>query len=352
MTEPSQPPAAPSLTPSPIAKPAPSAAPRGPGRVARLAPALTDAEVEAQLRVLQAAAVSKNTKRSYSSAVQHFLDWGGLLPTDEDTLRRYLATHAKLLNARTLSHRLSALSKWHTQQGFYDPTGTPAVRAALSGAFRIYGKPKKQAKALSLDGLKRIAVTLAADTSLAAVRDNALLQVGYLGGFRASELSGIRIEDLIWEPEGLTVVLPRSKTDQEGEGKLRSIPYGDRDPLCGPTALRNWLQQSGITSGPIFRPMTRHATVRKSALGAGSVSDILVHRAEQAGLDHVSNLSAHSLRRGMATNAYKAGASRKAIKNQGGWKTDAMVDQYIEEADRFDDNAAAVLTPRRKLQEG
>jgi integrase len=323
------------------------AALRGPGRVAHLAPALTDAEIEAQLRVLQAAAVAKNTRRTYSSAVQQFLNWGGLLPTNEDTVLRYLVNHAQVLNPRTLSHRLSALSKWHVHQGFYDPTATPAVRAALSGVFKLYGVPKKQARALSLASLKQMVVTLTMDMSLAAVRDNALLQVGFLGGFRRSELVGIEVEDLLWEPQGLTIVLQRSKTDQTGQGMLRSIPYGDQAPLCGPTALRDWLRKSGITCGPIFRPMTRHGTVREQALGAGSVTTVLVLRAERAGLDHVPDFSAHSLRRGMATAASKAGASRRAIKNQGGWKTDAVVDSYIEDADRFEDNAAGILTGRR-----
>ncbi len=320
---------------------------RRPGRVARVAPALTDAEIEAKLRVLQAAAVAKNTCRTYSSAVQQFLNWGGMLPADEDAVLRYLASHDQVLNPRTLSHRLSALSKWHIHQGFYDPTATPAVRAALSGAFKLHGKSKKQARALPLACLKRMVMTLTMDMSLAAVRDNALLQVGFLGGFRRSELVGIQVEDLVWEPEGLTIVLQRSKTDQTGQGVLRSIPYGGQDPLCGPTALRDWLRKSGITNGPVFRPMTRHSTVREQALGAGSVTSILVLRAERAGLDHVPDFSAHSLRRGMATAASKAGASRRAIKNQGGWKTDAVVDGYIEDAGRFDDNAAGVLTGRR-----
>lgn len=324
------------------------AALRGPGRVARLAPALRDEEIEAKLRVLQAAAVTKNTRRSYSSAVQQFLNWGGLLPADEDAVLRYLASHDQVLNPRTLSHRLSALSKWHIQQGFYDPTATPAVRATLSGAFKLYGKPKKQARALSLASLKLMVMRLTMDMSLAAVRDNALLQVGFLGGFRRSELVGIQVEDLLWEPQGLTIVLRRSKTDQTGQGVLRSIPYGDQNPLCGPTALRDWLHKSGITCGPIFRPMTRHGTVREQALGAGSVTTVLVLRAGRAGLDHVPDFSAHSLRRGMATAASKAGASRKAIKTQGGWKTDAVVDGYIEEAEKFDDNAAGHLSGSRK----
>ena len=320
---------------------------RRPGRVARLAPVLTDAEIEAQLRVLLAAAVTENTRRTYSSAAQQFLNWGGLLPTDEDTVLRYLANHAQVLNPRTLSHRLSALSKWHLHQGFFDPTATPAVRAALSGVFKLYGMPKTQARALSLVSLKQMVMALTMDMSLAAVRDNALLQIGFLGGFRRSELVGIQVEDLQWEPEGLTIVLQRSKTDQTGQGMLRSIPYGGQDPLCAPTALRDWLRKSGITNGPIFRPMTRHGGVRAQALGAGSVTDILVLRAEHAGLDHAPDFSAHSLRRGMATAASKAGASRRAIKNQGGWKTDAVVDGYIEDADRFDANAAGILTGKR-----
>ncbi|MGC8035536.1 hypothetical protein ACP3WA_25760, partial [Salmonella enterica] len=79
---------------------------------------------------------------------------------------------------------------------------------------RTHGTPKKKAKALPVEDLTLIVAHLAAQEALAAKRDNALLQVGYFGGFRRSELVGLEVADLAWEPEGVVVTLTRSKTDQ------------------------------------------------------------------------------------------------------------------------------------------
>lgn len=313
------------------------------GSTALVAPRLTDEEVAAQLRVLADSARSDNTKLAYRSAVRQFLQWGGLLPTDENTLLRYLAEHASVLNARTLAHRMSALSQWHQHQGFFDPTNSARVRTILHGVARVHGTPPKKARPLTTEELEVVVRKLALDSSIAARRDNALLQLGFLGGFRRSELVRITVEDLLWEPQGLTVVLPRSKTDQLGEGLLRSIPYGHSTGLCAATALRAWLHAAAITSGHVFRPLTRAGRVRVQALSAASVSEILVQRAEESGLANINDLSAHSLRRGMATSAHRAGASREAIKSQGGWTRDETVDGYIEEADRFGNNAASAI---------
>lgn len=43
--------------------------------------------------------------------------------------------------------------------------------------------------------------------TLIAKRDNALLQIGYFGGYRRSELVGLKVEDLAWELEGIVVTL-------------------------------------------------------------------------------------------------------------------------------------------------
>lgn len=69
--------------------------------------------------------------------------------------------------------------------------------------------------------------------------------------------------------------------------------------------------------------------------------------ATAAGLDNVPNLSSHSLRRGMATSAHRAGADFQEIKRQGGWRHDGTVQGYIEEAGRFEGNAAGSLLRKK-----
>jgi integrase len=301
------------------------------------------------------AATSSNTRRTYQSAIRHFLDWGGMLPSDEVTVVRYLVAFADLHNPRTLAVRLTALSRWHVHQGFRDPTTASTVRKTLTGIAREKGRPRRQAKALPVEDLDQIVTALGRCDTLQAVRDSALLQVGFYGGFRRSELVTIDMEHISWEREGMTISLPRSKTDQTGQGIIKAIPLGC-DPYCPVTALRRWIERSGIVDGPVFRRISRWAQLGTAGLNASSVNDILTAAGALAGLPYVPALSSHSLRRGMATSAFRAGAGLREIKRQGGWRHDGTVHGYIEEATRFEENAAGTLlgsrTAGRRTQTG
>lgn len=295
------------------------------------------------------AATSDNTRRTYRSAIRHYLAWGGVLPCDEAAVIRYLLTYAQSLKPSTLALRLTALSQWHIHQGFADPVATPTVRKTLKGIERTHGRPKKKAKALPVEDLERIVVRLADMESLKARRDNALLQLGYFGGYRRSELVGLEVPHLAWEAAGLVITLPRSKTDQEGVGIVKAIPFGD-GPCCPATALRRWLDAAGITSGPLFRSINKWGQVGDQALHPASVNTILNDCAELVGLDYVPDLSSHSLRRGMATSAHRAGADFRDIKRQGGWRHDGTVQGYIEEASQFEQNAALRLLKKNSAR--
>ena len=300
----------------------------------------------AQHRAVLAAATADNTRRAYRSAVNHYLAWGGMLPADEPAIIRYLLAYAPTLNPRTLAVRLTALSQWHIHQAFLDPASTPTVRKTMTGIARTHGRPKKKAKALPIEDLERIVAALASAGTLKAARDNALLQIGFFGGMRRSELVAIEVGHLGWTPEGIEVMLPRSKTDQLGEGIIKAIPFSD-GPCCPARALRAWLDAAGISSGPVFRSLSKSGVVASAALGEGSVNTILGACAALAGLGYVPDLSSHSLRRGMATSAHRAGADFRDIKKQGGWRHDGTVQDYIEEASRFQENAAGSLLRTR-----
>ncbi len=319
-----------------------------PRRAPKLRNAVTPADTElvAQHRAILAAATADNTRRAYRSAVSHYLAWGGVLPADEPTMIRYLMSYAESLNPRTLALRLTALSHWHLHQGFPDSASTPTVRKTLAGIARTHGRPKKKAKALPIEDLECIVAQLGSLGTLKAARDNALLQIGFFGGLRRSELVGIEVEHVAWEVGGIAITLPRSKTDQLGEGIVKAIPYSD-GPCCPANALRAWLDAAGIAAGPVFRPISKWGRLAKSALGVGSVNTILEACATLAGLGYVPDLSSHSLRRGMATSAHRAGADFRDIKRQGGWRHDGTVHGYIEEAGRFEENAAGSLLRAR-----
>lgn len=306
-------------------------------------PRMQDTDLQVLHRQYLSAATAENTRQTYRSAIRQFERWGGKLPTDRDTVIRYLLEHAELRNIRTLDLHLTALSQWHRFQGFPDPAQDPTVRKTLNGMRRIHGKPKKKAKALRLEHIALLLRWLNEQPkSLKRARDLALVQIGFFGAFRRSELVCIRVEDLTWDHEGLIIRLPRSKTDQQGEGIDRVIPQG-QGQICAVGALRDWLSEASIETGPIFRPISRWGELQDRALRPAAVNDLLRSLGEACGFEFVSELSSHSFRRGLSTSAARANLDFELIKKQGGWKNDATVRGYIDEGRRFRDNISTTL---------
>ena len=82
-----------------------------------------------------------------------------------------------------------------------------------------------------------------------------------------------------------------------------------------------------------------------------AVSVLLKKHARATGIENAGNFSSHSMRRGLATTASRNGVSLPAIMRQGRWKQVGTVMEYIEAAQRFEENAAGQvlqkISPRR-----
>jgi len=287
----------------------------------------------------QIAATSDNTRRAYQADIRHFETWGGQLPATTESILRYLHAFAETLNPRTLSRHITALKQWHRSQHFSNPTEAPIVSKTLTGITRIHGKPKNKAPPLLPEHLTHITAYLSTLSSLAACRDNALLQVGFLGAFRRSELVAIRIEDIDWQPNGIEILISKSKTDQLNTGQYCVIPNGNGQ-LCAVRAIKIWIEEANIKEGFIFRRIYRGNKVSVLNITADSVNEILKKHAFSAGIENAMNFSSHSMRRGLATTASRDGVSLPAIMRQGRWKQVDTVMEYIEAAQRFEENAA------------
>jgi integrase len=288
------------------------------------------------------AATSDNTRRAYQSDIRHFIEWGGFLPTSAEIIIQYLQQQAGKLNPRTLVRRLTALKNWHLYQGFTDPTSHPMIRKTLSGIKHIHGKPKNKAKALTVETLVAMIDYLRSSSRLIDYRNNALLQVGFFGAFRRSELVFIRWEHIHFVPEGVEILIPRSKTDQDGEGQICAIPYGDKK-LCPITALVAWRDQSSSQSGFVFLSIGNNEHLKEEAIRPNQINVIIKSVAKACQLPEVKLYSSHSMRRGFATEASKKGAPFGAIMRQGRWRHEGTVLGYIEEGKRFDSNAADII---------
>jgi integrase len=283
--------------------------------------------------------LAENTRRAYLSDLGHFERWGGSVPASEGTIASYLADHAHTLSVATLVRRTASISKAHVARRFDNPVQSELVKAVLRGIKRKHGISQKGAKPLLKEDL--FVVLAAMGASLKDVRDRALLLIGFTGGFRRSELIAVNCDDIEHVRQGVIVTVPRSKTDQLGEGRKLGIPFG-RTRWCAVTALDEWLARSGITEGPVFRAIDRHTKIDGKRLSGEAVSLIIKKRVAGAGLDP-TGYSGHSLRAGLATSAAQAGVSSLKIRQQTGHASDAMLARYIRGADIFDGNAVLSL---------
>jgi integrase len=283
--------------------------------------------------------LSWNTQRSYISDLAHFEAWGGPIPASSQMIAEYLVAHAGVLSVATLRRRLAALAKAHRARGSTNPTSEEVVKATLRGLKRVKGTAQHQAKALARQDL--FVVLGAIGVSIKDTRDLALLIVGFAGGFRRSELIGLDVADLEFVRQGLVINIQRSKTDQNGKGRKIGIPQG-RGKWCPVSLLRKWLSASGISAGPVFRPVDRHGRIGPGRLSGEAVCLVLKSRLSDVGFDP-RPYSGHSLRAGFATSAAQQGVSSWKIRQQTGHASDAGLARYIRDGEMFLENAAGAL---------
>lgn len=289
-----------------------------------------------------AAATAENTRRSYQSGVRHFeLEWNGLLPATADSVARYLAHYAAALSINTLRSRLAAIAQWHLAQGFPDPTKSIIVRKTLKGIQATHGIPARQAKPVQLDQLTYLSGALEAQAvnaqttsnqgaCLTALRNRALLLMGFWGAFRTDELSRLRIEHVNVDRErGMTLRIGITKTERSGASY--SVPALSR--LCPVTAYLDWIGASGLNGGPLFRRIDRWGRISDTALNPGSMIPMLRRILRQAGVEDIDNYTGHSLRRGFATWASANGWDLRSLMAHVGWKDPKSALRYIELAD-------------------
>lgn len=290
------------------------------------------------------AAERTNTLRSYASAVQHFeVEWKGFLPATSEAVARYLADYASSLSNNTLRQRLAALSRWHTDQGFADPTKAPVVRKVLKGIRAVHPAMEKRARPLELEQLQQVdawlerAIVEACNREdqpnvLKHTRDRALILFGFWRGFRSDELSRLKLENMQISPsEGLTCYLERSKTDRNYVGREFKCPALSR--LCPVTALTEWINAANLQTGPVFRKIDRWGHVGEQGLVSTSLIPILRSLFTSAGLISVQEYSSHSLRRGFAGWARASGWDIKDLMAYVGWRDIKSAMRYLDASD-------------------
>lgn len=293
--------------------------------------------------------LSRNTKITYAAAWKKWLAFCEERQFDPYGPRGQIAIFLAWLadsgaKVSTIGIALSAICKAYESKGLPSPREDRAVKLVYQGIRRRIGIAPEQVEAILPNHLRAMVDALPMDDKerLRTLRNRSLLTLGWVGGMRRSEIVALEVGDVREVPEGLTVTIRRSKTDQEGKGRTIAIPYGTWLQTCPVRSYKAWVEAAGLTGGPIFRTVTPDGMdIRPWALTDRQLANIVKRCADLAGVE--GRFAGHSLRAGLVTSAVRAGKQIKSIQAQTGHKTLEVLYRYVREQEAFKDSPSAGL---------
>lgn len=284
------------------------------------------------------------TNRAYRGDFAIFAAWcashgAAALPALPEVVAAFLAAEAERgIRASTIGRRVAAICHAHRLAGHAPPTADDKVRLTMAGIRRSIGTAQTKRAALTADRL--LGIVTQPDQTIAAIRDRAILLIGFAMAARRSELVALDVADIEEVAEGLRITIRHGKTDQERQGAVVAVPRGSI--ACPVQALKAWLGAAAITEGPLFRPINKAGKIGSDRLTAQSVALIVKAAAQRIGLDPKS-FSGHSLRAGWITSAAKRRASLTKIMDVSRHRSVNSVIGYVRDAELFHDHAGAGL---------
>lgn len=293
--------------------------------------------------------LSKNTKITYASSWRKWSafcqerGWDTYGPRGQIAIfLAWLADNGS--KTSTIGIALCAICKAYEANGLPSPREDRAVKLVYQGIRRRIGIAPEQVEAVLPHHLRSMVDAMPEKDKerLRTLRNRSLLTLGWVGGMRRSEIVALEVADVREVPEGLAVTIRRSKTDQEGRGRVIAIPYGTWLQTCPVRNYRAWIEASGLTEGPVFRTITPDGMgLRPWSISDRQLANIVARCAERAGVE--GRFAGHSLRAGLVTSAVRAGKQIKSIQAQTGHKTLEVLYRYVREQEMFKDSPSAGL---------
>jgi integrase len=342
-----------------------------------------------RIRAFQRESLAPSTQRSVRSHWKAFVQWCTVqdftpLPAEPLVVAAYLAHAADLVGttgewfyaAGTLSSWLSAINKAHDLAGFPKPGLHTDVATTMVGIRRERIRPIARKAPLVLGQLRRTLDAIDLNSWPRGVighRDWAILLLGFAGAYRRSELASLELRDVQFhEEDGLHILLRQSKTDQNGLGVVKGLPFGADPALCAPCAYARWIHvlaaaEVGETATmrvvssasatvhvcreslpqldgrlPLFRPVMKNGAIQARHITGNVVNDVVQRRVQAIGMNAPA-YGAHSLRAGFVTEAFRAGATHHEVMRQTGHRDPATVEIYAREGAPLENNAVMKL---------
>jgi len=168
----------------------------------------------AKSQAYQDAADAPATLRAYATDLANYSAWCAqhgftAMPATPEVIGAYLAAAGDGYALPTLRRRVAAIVRACRIAGFPLDTKHPAIRETLRGIGRKHGTPARRSAALTTSHIRKLAA--ACGSTLAGTRDRALFLIGFAGALRRSELVGLSVTDVTRVPDGVVILIPRSK---------------------------------------------------------------------------------------------------------------------------------------------
>lgn len=287
-------------------------------------------------------AFADNTLRALGADSRIFAAWcreagRAMLPAAPATVAAFIDAQGETKARATIERYRSSIAALHRAAGLADPCADEVVRLAVKRMSRSKGRRQKQAEPLNRGHIERMLTVRTPErqhrrvmeakrpTPLIALRNAALVAVAYDTLLRRSELVALSVEDVQKGSDGSgTVLVRRSKADQEGEGAIKYLAPDTMDHI------EAWRAAARLQAGPLFRPLTKGGQVGEAALGGGEVARVFRDLATASGLKLARLPSGHSTRVGATQDMFAAGFELLEVMQAGSWKTPAMPARYGE----------------------
>jgi integrase len=243
--------------------------------------------------------------------------------------------------------------------------GDPMLKRQLRG-LRRRPQTVTPKQALLQEQLLEVLARLGPPTTPFGLRDRAILTLTWCGALRRAETAALIRADLEFgmDPlDGVEYLRVRIRESKTGAGVTTILALPGQHPLCAVRAVRAWLAELDLASRtapatPLFpsftlapdpanrtptdRPISGQDVERcirrtlRAALFPDETDEAKIRVALQA-------FGGHSLRRGFARSADRAGARRAEIRKQGRWADDRMLARYTELDENVRENAMRAM---------
>ena len=281
-------------------------------------------------------AYAPSTIRAYRADLQDLIKFCSerneqALPTNPHLIVQYIC---KLTDSgrssASIRRAIAGIATIHKLNRLTDPTKDPDVILEMRRMHRKLGRASHQAQAITSAILDKLLD--ATEDDVRGARDRALLLTAYDTMCRRSELTALQVEDvestLVGGVERVTILIRRSKTDQESTGRRLHVSEKTKK------ALEEWMRRLDSKHGQLFRGVNRAQKITLT-LGSSQINRIYKRIAKKAGLSHnlTHGISGHSMRVGHAQDLVNSGASMSIIMSKGRWSKTDTVMRYVEHLD-------------------